>query len=457
MSFEHLATATQRQLIREGTNWGDTWTGRLGTTASTPIVRDSLAGFYCGVGQAPFGTRKLVDFEDATNEVLSLLVRQCADATIVSPDGEVAPDSLLYSVLDEFYRWSESSDDVVQDFGRRCVHAWNSLFALSNPGYELGLPTLPIAPPGGERGRPVPRGTGPSDATYDELIAELNSMVGLEDVKRQIMTEVSTQRANAERKRRGLPTVKPNLHMVFSGNPGTGKTTVARIVSEIYHRAGILSRGHVVEVGPGDMMGRFQGENTQRTQEIIESAIGGVLLVDEAYTLAGSPDRGPIEFQQQVIDTIVKGMEDYRGDLVVIFTGYSAPMERFIGTNAGLESRVGEWVDFPDYSPEELMSVFALLLDKYQMTIEEAGSDDLASELRAMKRNDRFGNARLIRNIFEDLVGVLNRRLGERDLTEVPTEELNGITREDVAQVREEILSGSANTKRTGQFGFLIV
>lgn len=241
--------------------------------------------------------------------------------------------------------------------------------------------------------------------------------------------------------------------MVFSGNPGTGKTTVARIVAEIYRHAGILTSGHLMEVGPGDMIGRYQGENTQRTQDIIEAAVGGVLLIDEAYTLAGV-DRGPMEFQQQVIDTLVKGMEDHRRNLVVILTGYSQPMERFVRLNPGLESRIGEWVEFPNYTTDELMQILAELLTAHEMSIENGGLDEVRSALTDVERTERFGNARLIRNVFEDLVRQLNIRIADEHLPSLDTERLNGISLKDVQVVRQEIANGRASERRALRLGF---
>ena len=381
------------------------------------------------------------------DSLLALLVSEANDRTIVDPDGNVDGDSFLYATLDFFSTWAESDSVDTAEFGRRSRIAWDRLLALPNPAFELGLPTLPTSPTDPMSSRPVPKPQDVSEATWDELMEHLDGLVGLKDVKRQVRADVAGKRVDAERVRRLLPIVSPSLHMVFSGNPGTGKTTVARILAGLYFQAGILTKGHLLEVGPGDLLGRWQGENRQRAQEIIERALGGVLLVDEAYTLAGT-DRGPTEFQQEVIDVLVKGMEDHRHDLVVILTGYAAPMDRLLAANPGLESRIGERIEFPDYSTPELLEILDGLCGEYQMVLPEESTSELGTMLDALPRNERFGNARLIRNVFEDLVANLNLRISDAPLSEMATSVLNGITIEDVLSVRDDIVTGRASVKR---------
>jgi Holliday junction resolvasome RuvABC ATP-dependent DNA helicase subunit len=416
---------------------------------------EALTGFHLLLADAKVGSRVITANPSLIDAMLALLIDECLSPIVIAPDGNVDPGSFLYSVLDDLSRWSESSDETTRNVGRRYLAAWREMLAMSDPGQVLGIRSRPpSSAPKGQEEIGLPTVVAPSGATYEQLLEELHRLVGLTDVKKQVLSEIDGQLANAERRRRGLPVVKPNRHMIFSGNPGTGKTTVARIIGEIYHQAGILSGGHLVEVGPGDLLGRFQGSNTQRIQATIELAVGGVLLIDEAYTLAGT-DRGPMEFQQQVIDTLVKGMEDNRDDLVVIFTGYSEPMDRFIASNAGLESRIGERVHFPDYTNGELLEVFSRLLVTYQMNVDDPALTELQMILEGIHRNERFGNARLMRNIFEDCVGALNRRIASADLPSLPTEELNGISLHDVLEVKEDIETGRANERRPVSIGFI--
>lgn len=415
---------------------------------------DGLIAFHLVLNGTRIGMQRLASIPSAVDALLQQLFDEYADSAVVIRNGDVNTSSLLHAVLNQLTTWSERYDETTQNVGVRYLQAMHNLLALPTAAKLLHVRKGSETPTGANNDdMPIPSALEPSGATYVELLNELNELVGLATVKDQILSEIDGQRANAERERRGLPVVRPNRHMIFSGNPGTGKTTVARIIGEIYHHIGILPRGHLVEVGPGQMLGRYQGHNTQRAQAIIESALGGVLLIDEAYTLAGT-DRGPMEFQQQVIDTLVKAMEDHRESLVVILTGYPEAMDRFIATNAGLESRIGERVHFPDYSDAELIEVFNRLTSRYEMTIDPAAVDELQLILGTTPRSERFGNARLMRNIFEDAVAALNQRIAGPDMGNLPTETLNGITTKDILEVKDDIATGRASQKRGISFGF---
>lgn len=450
-----LRAVAFENLLQSAGRWADSRVAMARGGAATTDARDALAGFYCVFGNARVGMGRVTDFAQLSDLILGQLLRESSDPKIVDAAGIVSTSSFLYAFLDHLEELSESLVPVIHDSGVRFARAWRTVMELSDPWAALALPkpSARESESASATEMVLPAVLQPSGKSLEELLAQLHALIGLSDVKKQILAEIDGQLVNAERRRRGLPAMKPNLHMVFAGNPGTGKTTVARLVGEIYHQAGILSKGHLLEIGPGELLGRWQGENTQRAQAAIEAAVGGVLLIDEAYTLAGQ-DHGPMEFQQQVIDTLVKGLEDQRADLVVIFTGYTEPMRRFLATNPGLESRVGEWVEFPDYSSTELMEILQSLLTDYQMSLEASSLAGIRSAVESLERNERFGNARLMRNVFEDLVASLDVRLSSADLAALSDIELNHIADSDAEPVILDIETGQANLKRTIRMGF---
>ena len=238
--------------------------------------------------------------------------------------------------------------------------------------------------------------------TVEEALERLNSLVGLGGVKKKVGEWVAQIQFFKLREEQGLAIPEGfSYHLVFNGNPGTGKTTVARLMAQIYRALGILERGQLVEVARNDLVAGYVGQTAIKTKEACDSALGGVLFVDEAYMLGGS--EGGKDFGQEAIDTILKAMEDHRNELVVIMAGYTGPMAKLIETNPGLKSRFSNIVDFEDYTPDELMKIFSGLCKKNDYILSDAAKNVLRSNFEALyaKRDQHFGNARTARNTYQ--------------------------------------------------------
>lgn len=253
---------------------------------------------------------------------------------------------------------------------------------------------------------------GVSEEDLNAILKELDAMVGLTPVKAEVHRAANFARLQVLRKQQGLPAVQASLHSVFFGNPGTGKTTVARLMGRIYKSLGLLRRGHVVECDRGRLVAEYVGQTAVRTHAAIDSALDGILFIDEAYALAG---RGAEDFGAEAIETLLKRMEDERDRLIVIVAGYSKPMEQFIASNPGLESRFTNYLNFPDYQPDELLEIFHRMASQSGLVCSpeaERKARELTVKLYAA-RNEQFGNAREMRNLFESSVRNQCTRLAE--------------------------------------------
>ena len=252
--------------------------------------------------------------------------------------------------------------------------------------------------------RATARREGGADATRrlegEQALEALRRLIGLEQVKQTVEELLALQRVAARKRAAGLRTEPQMLHMVFKGNPGTGKTTVARHLGRILHGVGLLERGHLVEVERADLVGEYIGHTAQKTRAAIRRALGGVLFVDEAYALARGGER---DFGREAIDTLVKSIEDRRAEVIVVLAGYPREMERFIAANPGLSSRLPILLDFPDYGAEDLMRIAEEILGQQDCHLEPEARQRLGILLREAERRGGAlsGNARLARNLIE--------------------------------------------------------
>lgn len=264
--------------------------------------------------------------------------------------------------------------------------------------------------------------------TLDDLKQELAGYIGLETVKKEVDSLINLVNIQKLRKENGLPVNDLSLHMVFSGNPGTGKTMIARLMARIYKCLGILSKGQLVEVDRSGLVAGYVGQTAIKTSEVIEKAKGGVLFIDEAYALT---NRGGTDYGQEAVDTLLKAMEDQRDDLIVIVAGYTELMEEFVHSNPGLESRFNRFIHFPDYSVEEMMAIFDMRCSQNGYELHEEARELLKSLLKASSVDVKgFGNARGVRNLFERAVAAQANRLASDP--EITKEDLLTLTVDDI-------------------------
>lgn len=273
--------------------------------------------------------------------------------------------------------------------------------------------------------------------TLDELLNELNKLVGLNNVKRKVNDLIAYQKVQKLRRANNLHSAKNTLHMAFTGNPGTGKTTVARIVGRIYKEIGLLSEGHFIEVSRTDLIAGYQGQTALKVKSVIDKAKGGVLFIDEAYSITENENSD--SYGRECLTELTKALEDYREDLVVIVAGYTEPMNQFFESNPGLKSRFNTFIEFEDYSSEELYDILTSICDSNDYKIDSSAEKIIKEYINTLiaKKDDNFANGRMIRNLYDDLVMNHARRVAE--LEEPNFSELLTIMAEDFQKESDDL------------------
>jgi SpoVK/Ycf46/Vps4 family AAA+-type ATPase len=267
------------------------------------------------------------------------------------------------------------------------------------------------------------------EESLESILAELDSLVGLSGIKNEVKSLISYVKVNQVRKLKGLPTVSLSLHSVFFGPPGTGKTTIARIISRALKSLGLLKKGHLVEVDRSQLVAGYVGQTAMKTREILEKALDGVLFIDEAYSLSSDDS-----FGKEAIDTILKFMEDQRNRIVVIVAGYEKEMNQFISSNPGLKSRFNKYFSFPNYTGSELMEIFGAICAKNKFRVAEEAKNKVLYIINdaIFAEGDHFGNARFVRNLYEQT--IQNQFLRVSQIENVDEDALCEIAPEDLPQ-----------------------
>ena len=355
---------------------------------------------------ARHGTRRTHSYYEAA---MRLAHESAAIDLVPSPDELTAIDSLRNALL---------------------VHL--DAAGVARPGTPL--PATPVTPAptaaASATTPPAPVIEAPPIRPITELLAELDALVGLANVKADVRRLTSLLQVQRLREERGLPIIETSHHLVFTGNPGTGKTTVARLLAQIYHSLGVVTKGHLVETDRSSLVAGYVGQTAIKTHQVLESALGGMLLIDEAYALARG---GEDDFGREAIDTLVKFMEDHRDDLGIVAAGYPAEMAEFIDANPGLKSRFTRTMNFADYTDDELVEIFEGLGQRHHYDLTDAALARARELIAAEPRTRGFGNARFVRNLFE--TAVTHQAMRVAPLDDPSDEQLTTLTADDIAPV----------------------
>ncbi len=372
-----------------------------------PLLQTQLAG----ATPAALRASGLVDaqrtFADRPSPMFEVLL--AADARGSSTHARsyyAAAVEIAFAVAAIDLHTSESELDAIERFRGMLLGAIEAMESGRRPAALAGGPGAPAAP------SPAPASSDAPARPIDELLAELDALVGLEGVKHEVKLVTNLLRVQTIRKERGLPVLDQSRHLIFTGNPGTGKTTVARLLAQIYRALGVVTRGHLVETDRAGLVAGYVGQTAPLVQARFDEADEGVLLIDEAYSLVRGGER---DFGREAIDTIVKLIEDRRDRIIVVMAGYPDEMEALIASNPGLRSRFPKVIHFPDYSTDDLLQIIDSLGDKGGYELDPGARARARLWLDSITRDRGFGNGRTARNLFEHAVSTQAMRLAPVD------------------------------------------
>jgi hypothetical protein len=395
------------------------------TAAFGPLLETQLAGATPDTLRSTgliTGKRATID---RPSELFQLLVdADHRDGTVRSHVYYKAAVDLAFAVAAIDAHTSIDELDSIERFRGTLLRAMDAA-GVRRPGQPAPTPTPAAPTPSTPRPQTTTEATtapppekDPPPRPIDELYAELDGLVGLDEVKKEVRRTADLARIEKVRLDRGLPILQRSRHLVFTGNPGTGKTTVARLLAQIYRTLGVVSRGHLVERDRSQLVAGFIGQTAPLVRKAFDDADGGMLLIDEAYALARG---GPTDFGLEAIDTVVKLAEDRRDTIIVVLAGYPEEMAVLVDANPGMRSRFPKTIFFPDYSNDELMQIFDSLGKKPKYTCDDAARAKVRAYFEAQPRTRGFGNGRLARNLFEAAIAQQATRLA--GLRSEPTDE----------------------------------